>query len=107
LLVSWQIYIQLKSLGKNIHLVKENKVIEISFEINGKKVNPNNIKDALEAAFLNSVQESIRKSVGSVRCQEHGQSPKIKVKGRNLDTLSFEVVGCCEGLIEEAKRKLK
>lgn len=82
-------------------------MIDISFEINGKKVSPRNVGNALESALLQSVQESITKSVGSARCPVHGQRPKIKVKGRNLDSLSFEVSGCCEQLIETVKKKLK
>ena len=53
-------------------------MIDISFEINGRKVSPRNIGNALEAAVLQSVQESIKKSVGSARCPTHGQAPKIK-----------------------------
>ncbi len=82
-------------------------MIDISFEINSRKVSPRNIGDALESAMLQSVQESIAKAVGSARCPEHHQSPKIKVKGRNLDSLSFEVSGCCDQLIETVKKKLK
>jgi len=82
-------------------------MIDISFEINGRKVSPRNMGDALESAMLQSVQDSIAKSVGSARCPEHGQKPKIKVKGRNLDSLTFEVSGCCDSLIDEVKRKLK
>ena len=82
-------------------------MIDISFEINGRKVSPRNMGNALESAVLKSVQESITKSVGSVRCPEHVQKPKVKVKGRNLDSLSFEVSGCCDQLIETVKKKLK
>lgn len=82
-------------------------MIDISFEINGRKVSPRNMGNALESAVLKSVQESITKSVGSARCSEHGQRPKVKVKGRNLDSLSFEVSGCCDQLIETVKKKLK
>tara|TARA_R110002096_G_scaffold150917_3_gene313048 strand:+ start:7951 stop:8199 length:249 start_codon:yes stop_codon:yes gene_type:complete len=82
-------------------------MIDISFEINGRKVSPRNMSNALEAAVLQSVQESIKKTVGSARCPTHGQTPKIKVKGRKLDSLSFEVSGCCDQLIETVKKKLK
>ncbi|MBM7422906.1 hypothetical protein [Spongiibacter marinus] len=82
-------------------------MIDISFEINGRKVSPRNIGSALESALLESVQQSITKAVGSARCPEHDQKPKIKVKGRNLDSLNFEVSGCCEQLIENVKKKLK
>ena len=80
-------------------------MLDISFEINGRKVNPNNVKDVLESAILSQVAESIKKSVGNLRCAEHGQSPKIKVKGRNLDNLSFNISGCCEDLIEKVRAK--
>jgi len=82
-------------------------MIDISFEINGRKVSPRNVEDALESAMLQSIQNSISKAVGSARCPEHGQKPKIKVKGRNLDSLQFEVSGCCDSLIDEVKRKLE
>ena len=82
-------------------------MIDISFEINGRKVSPHNMGNTLESALLQSVQESITKSVGSARCPEHGQKPKIKVKGRELDSLNFEVSGCCDQLIETVKKKLK
>jgi len=82
-------------------------VIDINFEINGRKVSPRNMGNALESALLQSVQDSITRSVGSARCPEHGQRPKIKVKGRNLDSLSFEVAGCCDQLIDSVKKKLK
>ncbi len=82
-------------------------MIDISFEINGRKVSPRNVGNALESAMLESVQDSIAKAVGSARCPEHGQKPKIKVKGHSLDSLTFEVSGCCDSLIEAVKRKLK
>ena len=81
-------------------------MIDISFEINGRKVNPNNMGDALEAAMLSQVADSIKKSVGSVRCSEHNKAPKIIIKGKNLDNLSFEVSGCCDTLIEQVSKKL-
>ena len=82
-------------------------MFDISFEINGKKVNPNNMADALESAVISDIADSIKKSVGNIKCSEHGKSPKVKVKGRNLDNLSIEVNGCCDALIEKVSAKLK
>jgi hypothetical protein len=81
-------------------------MIGISFEINGKKVNPNNIGNALENAMLQQIGESIKKSIGSLRCSEHNQTPKALVKGKNLDNLSIEVSGCCDDIIKKATDKL-
>lgn len=82
-------------------------MIEINFKINGRKVNPKNMKDVFEAAALDSIDQSIKKSVGNIRCSEHGQSPKIQVIGRSIDNLSFNVSGCCESLIEKVSDKFK
>ena len=81
-------------------------MIDISFEVNGKKVSLHNIGNALESAVLKSVRESIAKTVGSTWCPEHGQKPTIKVSGRNLDSLDYEIAGCCDQLISMIKKKL-
>ena len=73
-------------------------MIDIKFQIGGRTVSPRNLKGALEGAILENVQSSIKKSVGTVRCSKHGTSPKVLVKGRNLDSLQFEVSGCCDTL---------
>jgi hypothetical protein len=82
-------------------------VIDISFEIGGRKVNPNQIGDALEKAVLQEVADSVKKALSSVLCSEHGRKPTVKVKGVNLKNLSFEVKGCCQSLIDQATKKLK
>ncbi len=81
-------------------------MIDISFEVNGRKVSPNNMGNAIEAAMLSSIKDSVSQSVGSIRCAEHGQKPKIKAKGRSIDSLSLEVTGCCDALIEQVKKKI-
>ena len=80
-------------------------MIDISFEINGRKVNPNRIGDALEAAVLESVKAQIISKVGSIRDPKTGQRPKIKVSGRNIENLTFEVSGSPE-LVERVKAEL-
>jgi hypothetical protein len=82
-------------------------MIDIKFEINGKRVDPSRIGDALEKAVLGKVSDHILKVLSSVRCPEHGTSPKVTVKGRSLDNLSFEMAGCCQALIDAATAKLK
>ncbi len=80
-------------------------MIEISFEINGKKTNPNNIKESLEASILQSYSESIKESIGTLRCNKHNKVPKILVKGKNLDNLSLEISGCCDDIVKKATDK--
>lgn len=85
----------------------ERAMIDITYEINGKKINTTSFGSAIEQATLNQLSEHIKKAVGSVRCPEHHQTPKIKVKGRNLENLSFEVSGCCKQIIEKVTQELK
>ena len=82
-------------------------MIEVTFEINGKRIDPNNLQDALERAVLQSVQEFVRTRLRAIRCPEHGEAPRVICKGRSIDDLSFEVTGCCQSLIDAVIDKLK
>jgi hypothetical protein len=79
----------------------------ISFEINGKKVDPNNFGDALEQAVFESAKQSIMKRVGSARCPQHGQQATIVFTGITSDKMNFNVSGCCQGLVDDVKAKLR
>lgn len=79
----------------------------MSLKLNGKKINPNNMRNAIEQSIVESLQKSIKKSLGSLRCEEHHGYPHITLKGKSIDKLGFSVSGCCDGLIEKVKEKLK
>jgi hypothetical protein len=81
-------------------------MIDLKFEISGRPVNPRNMRDAVEGMVLEAVSKQIRQKVGACRCPEHGRRPTIVAKGRDLKSLSFEVKGCCDKLIEDVRRKL-
>lgn len=82
-------------------------MIDIEFEVGGCKVSSRNLGNALERAVLQSIQDDVSMKLRSLVCPEHGQRPKVKAKGHSLDSLSFELAGCCERAIEAAKKKLK
>ena len=82
-------------------------MIDISFEINGKKVDPNNFGDALEQAVLETAKQTIMKRVGSAQCPQHGQHAKIICTGLTANNMTFEISGCCQELVEDVKSKLK
>ena len=81
-------------------------MIDITFEINGRKVDPRKIGDALERAMYDSVVNQITQKVGNIRDPKTGERPKIKVKGTNLDNLNFDISGS-EELVEKVRQKLK
>ena len=80
-------------------------MIDISFEINGRKVNPNQMGNALEQALLSSIKDEVTKKVRSIRDPKTGERPKIKVKGRSIDKLSFEISGS-EDLVARVRKAL-
>jgi hypothetical protein len=82
-------------------------MIDISFEFNGKKVDPNKLGDALEQAVIEAATKAIIDRVGSVRCPKHGQYAKIVCTGLKSNDLKFNVSGCCQELTEEVKSKLE
>jgi hypothetical protein len=82
-------------------------MIDVTFEIGGRKVSPNRLGDELEKAILSEVAANVKKALGSVTCPEHGQRPKVIVKGRDIKNLPWEVTGCCQKLVETAMKRLK
>lgn len=77
----------------------------IYFEINGKRVRPQNIGDAIMRAVLKNVEAQIREKVGSVRDPETGEFPTVIVRGDSLDNLSMHVEGS-QKLIELVSKRL-
>ena len=80
-------------------------MIDVSFEIDGRKVRPNQIQNALERAMFEDVRDQLVRKVGNIRDPKTGARPKLRVRGRSLDNLSVEVEGSPE-LIEEVKRQI-
>jgi len=81
-------------------------MVDISFEIGGVIVEFNNAKNALEKALFQGVREYVKHAVGSVRCPEHGEVPRIVCKGPSLSDSHFEVSGCCQKFTDTIQKKL-
>ena len=81
-------------------------MIDIEFQLNGRKIRSNDIGNQLEKAMFKQVRDNIAEKLRGIRDLESGNHPKVNVKGRSLDNLSFEVFGSPK-LIEEVKRRLR
>ena len=81
-------------------------MVDISFQINGRNVTARNFNDEFEKAIFEGIKDSIEKSVRSVRCSTHHQRPKLKVKGKDLNSLSVKVEGCCDELVQTTLKAL-
>lgn len=82
-------------------------MIDVRFEVGGRKVSANRFASELEKAAFTQVRDNITKALRDVRCSEHGARPTVVVKGTSLDNLKFEVHGCCENLIQRSLQKLQ
>jgi hypothetical protein len=80
-------------------------MLKLSFEINGRPVTPANIGDALEAAVLEQVENSLHSKLAGICDPETGEFPTVAVRGSSLDNLSFVVSGS-PSLIEIVKQRL-
>jgi len=97
----------------NVYLIRQifigggEKVMKIAYGSSNKKVNnPQFLKESGQAVF-NQFKNSIKKQVGGSVCPEHGLHPTVKVKGRNIGKIEFEVSGCCQQLIDIVNAKLR
>ena len=83
------------------------QMVEVTFEIKGKEVEPEGMKDVLDVIFLEHLRGEVRDCLASVQCKKHDGRPKVKIKGQSLDNLTYEVSGCCPEFIEEVEEKIK
>lgn len=76
--------------------------MNVEFEINGKKVDPQAIEDELERAILEGIKEEVESQIEPITDPETGQPPKVTLKGDDLDNLSVEVEGS-EAVVRQVK----
>ena len=55
---------------------------------------------------LQAIVTSLRARVGSVPCPEHREEVTILATGPSVNSLSFELSGCCGAAIEAVKSRL-
>ena len=80
-------------------------MLNVHFEIGGRRVHPNNIADAFERMMYDSVVDMIRSKLQGIRDPDTGEFPVVAVKGRSLSNLSFEITGS-EKVVALAKARL-
>lgn len=68
----------------------------IYFELNGKRIRPGNIGDAIMQAVLQNLEAQIREKIGTVRDPATGEFPTVVVRGDDLENLQFHVEGSPE-----------
>jgi hypothetical protein len=80
-------------------------MLKIQFEINGRRMNPDDISDVLEQAVLKQIEEHLRGKIGTIRDPETGEFPIVVVSGENLDRLTMHAEGS-PGLLTLVEERL-
>jgi hypothetical protein len=80
--------------------------IGFAFEIDGRTIDPSNIEDPVEAEIINNIVESIVSQVGDLVCPEHKEAARFMCTGDSLDSLTLEVEGCCDAMIDKVKAQM-
>lgn len=68
-------------------------MMKIKFEVNGRPVDPRNLKNVLEQALLRQFEEHLREQIGSIRDPETGEFPTVVVSGDSLERMSIRAEG--------------
>lgn len=68
-------------------------MITIKFEVNGRKVEPGSLQDAVMAAALKKIRANLSDRLGAIRDPDTGEYPTVVVRGDNLDNLKIHVEG--------------
>jgi hypothetical protein len=82
-------------------------MVEIYFEIDGKRVSPDQVGDAIERAIIERAVDIVRNELRSTYCDEHEESPTIIFKGLEEGQMEFEVEACCQDLMDAVYAKLE
>ena len=79
-------------------------ILELQFEIGGRKLDPCFIGDSVEKATLLYVARLIRKKFSAIRVSDREDPLKVLIKGEDVDHLHFELEGS-QSILDQVKDK--
>ena len=80
--------------------------IGFAFEIGGRTIDPSNVEDPAEAEIIQNIVESIVSQAGDLVCPEHKEAPRFLCAGDSIESLTLEVEGCCDAMIDRVKAQM-
>ena len=78
----------------------------IAFLINGKQVDPSEVTKEDELARIEAILDMLSKGASGLACPDHSEPPRFLFSGPNFDSLEMEIMGCCQKVVDLAKKKL-
>ena len=80
-------------------------MIDIRFEIGGRRVRAEEIGSAIDAMVFEAIVEDLRKTLGGIRDPDTGEFPTVVVRGNTLEDCSISVEGS-EAVVALAKERM-
>ena len=80
-------------------------MLDIRFEVGGKRINARDLGQALDDIMFCTVADSLHAQLSGVRDPDTGEFPVVAVRGRDLSNLTLEISGS-EHVVNLAKQKL-
>ena len=62
---------------------------------------------AVDRVMLLAARNHIQRRLAGISCLLHGEPPSVIATGPAPDRLNFSVEGCCEALVQRARRALE
>ena len=81
--------------------------VEIIFKIAGKELSADALGDSPKAKIHQYIRLRMVDKLRNLRCDQHGEFPRVLAEGDDLDNLHWSVTGCCESLKDAALRVLQ
>ncbi|MFQ5417667.1 MAG: hypothetical protein ACE5FL_11530 [Myxococcota bacterium] len=79
-------------------------MVEVVFVFRGRTVELDEVEDVRERAALRQIEKSIRERIGGLSCPEHAASPRVTATGSQVDSMEFDLAGCCDRLLQMTVR---
>ena len=82
---------------------------QVHFDINGKRLDLDEMfnSDAhATAVILGAIAQQFKKRLEGIRCPVHDEFPTVRFYGSSAHDMEREVQGCCDELVEMARRRL-
>lgn len=80
--------------------------MDIQYSIQGVKLNRKQFKDGLydiaTRRLFEWLEQEAKLRLKDISCPTHGEIPGVIISGQTEHELGYEVIGCCDRLVDEA-----
>lgn len=85
-------------------------MFKLEWKVNGRKVRPDQLGTEMMKMFESGVtkqaEQKVQEKLAHLRCDVHGETPRVTARGRELEKLQFNLHTCCDEMMDRAKALL-